>query len=150
MCYQHCADRALPALVQRPQVGSAVPVPSRTEHITACRAAEDPGEGMEEVKGGSFHHDPMLCAYRDEEEAELPSETLPSLQVQQVCTVGMWWDVTQGFGCLGRGEQQHTGLLPPHFGWGYLETEAGKLSTISNGYTLCQAFCFLFSSLCHR
>lgn len=122
---------------------------SRTEHITAPRAAEDLGERMEEVNGGSFCCDPVLCAYRDEEEAELPSETLPSLQVQQVCTVGMWWDVTQGstvlHGCLGRGEQQHTGLLLPHFGREYLETEAGKLNIISNGYTLCQAFCFLFS-----
>lgn len=79
---QHCADRALPALVQRSWVGFAEPT-------TASRAAEDPGEGMEEVKGCSLHCDPVLCAYRDGVEAELPGETPPSLQVLQVCTVGM-------------------------------------------------------------
>lgn len=44
---------------------------------------------MEEVKGCSLHCDPVLCAYRDGVEAELPGETPPSLQVLQVCTVGM-------------------------------------------------------------
>lgn len=50
-------------------------------------------------------------------------------------------------GCLGRVEQQHTGLLPPHLGWEYLETEAGELSIISNGYALPRFFFPLFLPL---
>ncbi|XP_015740382.1 ras-related protein Rab-44 isoform X3 [Coturnix japonica] len=90
---------------------------------------------------------------RDGVEAELLGETLPSPQVLQVCTVWGCWDVTQSSivlcGCLGRGEQQQTGLLPPYLGWEYVETEAGKLRIVSNGYkTLPSWFCSpLFLSL---